>query len=343
MAARRPVSIETTSCIPRPLIFVHPVRPLVLSCRSCFPFNMTDWKSPAVIAAEYFALIKLCHAMSGILFWEIVANIGFEYSVFTGKRKFRSSFLAYGISVFLFAHISIASASALIVLRVVAIWGLNKIATSIASIAWLANTGSLIHSVVVVHAAWSDSEGCCKITNPSETKINIPVTLVTDLVLLVLMLIGLLRWEYAHQRGGIWWLLFTQGLAWMIIVTLAEALITVRCLQNEYNLDDRFPQVFILLNLNDAMNLMFMVPALMTMTICASRMYRGLADYFLHNEANVHIIESLSKPIGFLAPRSSQTSLALGTSGMPDSHSFVMEPLAPPKHHFRPGENNEVW
>ncbi|KAH9002787.1 hypothetical protein EDB86DRAFT_212121 [Lactarius hatsudake] len=320
---------------------------------------MTDWKSPAVITAEYFALIKLCHAMSGILFWEFVINIGFEFSVFTGKRKFRSSFLlylgarwcplfcaitilvgfdsmtrlkfyrcqAYAISVFLFSHLSLASASALIVLRIAAIWGLNKIAISIASIVWLANTGSLIHSIVVVHAAWSDSEGCCKITNPSETRINIPITFVTDLALLLLMLIGLLRWENAHHRGGIWWLLYTQGLAWMIIVTLAEALITV----------------FILLNLNDAMNLMFQVPALMTMTICASRMYRGLADYYLHNEANTHISESLSKPIRFLAPRSGQTSLALGTSGMPDGHIFVMGPLAPPKHHFRPGENNEVW
>ncbi|KAH9080320.1 hypothetical protein EDB83DRAFT_2513231 [Lactarius deliciosus] len=235
---------------------------------------MTDWKNPAVITAEYFALIKLCHAMSGILFWEFVINIEFEYSVFAGKRNFRSSFLlylgarwlpllcvitilvgfdsanqincqAYAISVFLFSHLSLVSASALIVLRIAAIWGLDKIATSIASITWLANTGSLIHSVVVVHAAWSDSEGCCKITNPSETRINIPITFVTDLALLLLMLIGLMRWENAHQRGGVWWLLFTQGLAWMIIVTIAEALITV----------------FILLNLNDAMNLMFQVPA----------------------------------------------------------------------------------
>ncbi|KAH8979242.1 hypothetical protein EDB92DRAFT_418055 [Lactarius akahatsu] len=296
--------------------------------------------------------------MSGILFWEFVTNIGFEYSVFTGKRRFRSSFLlylgarwcpllcviailvgfdaenqincqAYALSVFLFSHLSLASASAMIVLRIAAIWGLNKIAISIASIAWLANTGSLIHTVI--HATWSDSEGCCKITNPSETRINIPITFVTDLVLLVLMLTGLLRWENARQRGGIWWLLYTQGLAWMIIVTAAEALITV----------------FILLNLNDAMNLMFQLPALMIMTICASRMYRGLADYFFHNEANVHTSERLSKPIGFLAPHSGQTSLALGTSQgtscMPDGNIFVMEPLASPKHHFRLGENNEVW
>ncbi|KAH8985477.1 hypothetical protein EDB92DRAFT_1361005 [Lactarius akahatsu] len=243
---------------------------------------MTDWKSPAVVTAEYSTLVKLCHAIWGVLIWEFIMNIGFEYSHFTGERKFRSSFLlylgarwcplfcvitilvgfdstsqincqAYAIFVFLFSHLSLASASALVVLRIAAIWWLNKIAISIASAAWLANTGSLIHSIVVVHA--KRSEGFCKITNTSETKTNILVTFITDLVLLALMLTGLLRWENAHRRGGIWWLLFTQGLAWMITVVLAGAPTTV----------------FVLLNLNDPMNLMFQVPALITMTIGASR------------------------------------------------------------------------
>ncbi|KAH9019174.1 hypothetical protein EDB85DRAFT_583104 [Lactarius pseudohatsudake] len=308
---------------------------------------MSDWKSPTVIAAEYFALIKVCHVMAGILIWELVVYIGFEYSFLTGKRKFRSSFLLYlgarwfplfaiivilvgfdsanQINCQLFSYLSMISASALIGLRIAAIWGLNKIAISIAFIAWLVHAGFLIHSVVVLRAAWRG--GVCTITNPSQTRNNIPVTLVTDLVLLVLMLTGLLRWENARQRGGVWWLLYTQGLAWMTTVVVAEALITV----------------FILLNLNDAMNLMFQLPALLTLTICASRMYRGLADYFLHNEANVHISARLSRPIRFLAPRSGQSSVALGTSGMPDGHIFVIEPQAPPKHHFRPGENTEVW
>ncbi|KAH9032906.1 hypothetical protein EDB85DRAFT_2145301 [Lactarius pseudohatsudake] len=233
---------------------------------------MTNWHSPAVITAEYYALVKLYHVMGGVLIWEFVVNIGFEYSVFTGKRKFRSSFLlylgarwfplfaiigilvrfdsanrincqAYVVSAFLFSYLSVISASALIVLRIAAIWGLNKVAISIASAAWLANTGSLIHSVAVIRPTWSG--GICKITNPSETKINFLVTFVTDLVLLVLMLTGLLRWENAHQRGGVWWLLYTQGLAWMIIVVVAEALVTG----------------FVLLNLNEPVNLMFQAPA----------------------------------------------------------------------------------
>ncbi|KAH9030083.1 hypothetical protein EDB84DRAFT_1676996, partial [Lactarius hengduanensis] len=276
---------------------------------------MTDWKSPAVVTAEYFALIKLYHAIWGVLIWEFVVNIGFEYSVFTGKRKFRSSFLLYlaarwcpllcvitilvgfdpvhrincqavVIFVFFFSHLSLACASALIVLRIAAIWGLNKIVISIASTAWLADAGTLIYGVVVLHGTWSRElpVGACKITNTLETRTNILASFITDLVLLALMLTGLLRWENARRKGGIWWLLYTQGLAWMIIVTVAEAPITV----------------FILLNLNDPMNIILQLPALITTTIGASRVYRGLSDY-VHKEGDVHMSSGLpvrQMPIG---------------------------------------------
>ncbi|KAH9173131.1 hypothetical protein EDB89DRAFT_808837 [Lactarius sanguifluus] len=228
---------------------------------------MTDWKSPAVVTAEYSALIKLYHTIWGVLIWEFVVNIGFEYSVFTGKRKFRSSFLLYlaarwcpllcvitilvgfdsanrincqavVVFVFLFSHLSLACASALIVLRIAAIWGLNKIVISIASAAWLADVGTLIYGmfissfgfrhfpdisnmspgiagsgVVVPHGTWSRDLplGACKLTNTLETRTNILASFVTDLVLLALMLTGLLRWENARRKGGIWWLLFTQA------------------------------------------------------------------------------------------------------------------------------------
>ncbi|KAH9014749.1 hypothetical protein EDB85DRAFT_2028696, partial [Lactarius pseudohatsudake] len=52
-------------------------------------------------------------------------------------------------SLFLFSYLSTISASALIGLRIAAIWGLNKIAISIAFIAWLVHTGFLIHSAFI--------------------------------------------------------------------------------------------------------------------------------------------------------------------------------------------------
>jgi len=82
-----------------------------------------------------------------------------------------------------------------------------------------------------------------------------------DLVLLLLMLAGLLRWRNSRKRGGMWWLLYTQGLAWVVVFTLAG-----------------LPSViFILLNLNGPMNQIFLVPEVVSMSICASRMHLGLS------------------------------------------------------------------
>jgi hypothetical protein len=35
-------------------------------------------------------------------------------------------------------------------------------------------------------------------------------TFISDLLLLVLMLVGILRWKEARERGSVWWLLYTQ-------------------------------------------------------------------------------------------------------------------------------------
>ncbi|KAH9036286.1 hypothetical protein EDB84DRAFT_1675853 [Lactarius hengduanensis] len=107
-----------------------------------------DWKSPAVITAEYFALVKLGHLMAGILIWGCVVIFLSLYDFCLGPDRA--------------AHV----------------------------------TGD---PVTVLRATWSG--GICTITNPSKTRNNILVALVTDLLLL--------------------------GLAWMIIVVVAEALITM--------------------------------------------------------------------------------------------------------------------
>jgi len=77
------------------------------------------------------------------------------------------------------------------------------------------------------------------------------------------MLVGLLRWKNRPQRNGIWWFLCTQGLVWVLLLTLAEVP----------------PLVFILLDLNDPLDLIFQPVALIIMAIGASRLYRGLADH----------------------------------------------------------------
>ena len=55
-----------------------------------------------------------------------------------------------------------------------------------------------------------DAGGDCTIYHTEDTKISLVTTVITDLVLLVLMFVGVLRWKGDHQRNGIWWLLYKQ-------------------------------------------------------------------------------------------------------------------------------------
>lgn len=107
----------------------------------------------------------------------------------------------------------------------------------------------------------------CAIRRTQHTVISILSTFITDLVLLSLMLIGVLRWKEARQKGGVWWVLYTQvGLshpagATLILMTIG---LGMGCgyhtcgtsplgayIQTDWYIsltDD--PQVFVILNLN---------------------------------------------------------------------------------------------
>jgi len=162
-------------------------------------------------------------------------------------------------SDFAFGTLSLLSASTLVILRTIALWEQRKVVIAIGSALWLANATAYIYSVSTFRGHQID--GACVFIHSSRSNIIILSTFITDLVLLSLMLAGLLRWRNSRRRGGIWWILYTQGLAWVVIFTLAE-----------------LPSViFIVLNLNDPTIRMFLVPEVVSMTICASRMHLGLS------------------------------------------------------------------
>lgn len=259
---------------------------------------MTHWRDLAVLTSEEIVFIKFMHVMGGVYIWEFSSNLGYEYSIIMGERKFTWTFPLYlgcrwcplfciilqfigsdaahkiscnawMIATFVFGYLSFAFASALIVLRVVALWDHNKIATTLATVTWLANTGMCIYSATIASAVWHGN--ICMALRTEHGEIGILSTLISDFVLLMLMLFGLLRWKGTQERGGIWWFLYTQGLAWVVLVTLAEVP----------------PAVFIILDLNDPLNLMFQVLAMVIVAIGASRIYRGLVDHpsFSHRDA----------------------------------------------------------
>ncbi|KAH9999661.1 hypothetical protein BJV74DRAFT_882932 [Russula compacta] len=139
-------------------------------------------------------------------------------------------------------------------------------------------------------------------------QIRLPIfsTFITDLVLLMLMFIGILRWQGARESGSIWWTLYTQGLAWVVVFTLAEVP----------------PVVFIILNLNYPMDRMFMIPGITIMSIGATRIYLGLINSATFNNYPVKAVVikkwATETPIRFHVP-SSQSYLADDTLRMDPS------------------------
>ncbi|KAI9508558.1 hypothetical protein F5148DRAFT_1283934 [Russula earlei] len=274
---------------------------------------MVNFRDPAVIQQDEWAVVKLWHALAGLYFWEFLNTLDYEWSIIKGHRPYRWSIWIYSltrvaalISVilsligvddstqyncqiqnkfqFIFGYLTFATASLLILLRIIAIWNEKKIVIAIATTVWAVNLSFFIRGIVRVnnqlygyntsgsyhllnpqiHSVWVPAGTTCEVTNIQSTKPNIILALATDLVLVGIMLVGLLRLGY-HERGafGIGHLLWKQGLIWLLIATVAEVP----------------PAVFIILNLNEPFNEMFQIPAMIALSIAATRIHRSLTDF----------------------------------------------------------------
>jgi len=252
---------------------------------------MINWHDPAREVGTMFAVVKFKHVMAGLYIWEVVLNLKYEYSIIMRKRKitlasafymgcrwctlfaiivellimdqsFDGEMVCHALASMTFAlsFLSMLFASLLVILRVHALWERNKVVTTIASAFWLTHAASLIYGVV--RSRGHPADGRCVFDHILRARICIISTFISDLVLLALMVSGVLRWKGVHDKSGTWWLLYKQGLAWIVLFTLAEVP----------------PLVFIILDLNDNMNVMFLLPAVITMAVGASRLYLGLVN-----------------------------------------------------------------
>jgi len=104
---------------------------------------------------------------------------------------------------------------------------------------WGINVTFLIQGVVRLRAIWVPEGLTCAVSNPVDNAPSLYSLAITDIVLLLIMLIGLLR---LRCRGGATFglnnLLWKQGLVWTSIAAAAEVP----------------PLVMIALNLNDPLN-----------------------------------------------------------------------------------------
>jgi len=152
----------------------------------------------------------------------------------------------------------------LIVLRIIAIWERRKIIVWISFGLWANNIAFLILCAAKIRSVQAPVLLTCIVTNIEDSKLGLLVTIVTDIVLLLIMVVGLLYLHrYGNWRFGLAGLLRKQGVFWLLLAMVTEIP----------------PGVLIILNLNVPLDVILQRPAAIIMIIAATRMHRSLTDF----------------------------------------------------------------
>ncbi|KAH9962368.1 hypothetical protein BC827DRAFT_1154908 [Russula dissimulans] len=237
---------------------------------------MVNFHDPVVAATIARAHVTISSAACGLYIWELFTHLGYEWSVIKGHRPYRWT-------IWVYSAVHLATLIAVIIELVT--W---TIATRINYLR--------IYDIFLVfaidyaphiHAKWVPPSLACGPPNTQSTKLAITTMPFTDITLLVIMLIGLLRLR--HRGGGrfdLGRLLWKQGVIYLLVATIAE-IPPVVSIYLDLNL-------LILPQLPAAFDLMFLMPSLITMSIAATRMYRSLSDFGFSVDMYGGLIPSLS-------------------------------------------------
>jgi len=162
----------------------------------------------------------------------------------------------------IFGEIGIGSASALLMLRTIAVWGRSLWIAVPLCVLHVGQWGVLMHAVTTVRADWNTQADACVITDAGTITLDLIYiyTMSFDFIVLVTTIIGLTR---LPGRSKIWTIIFRDGAIYFLVAFGSNA----------------FPAVFVLLNLNPSMNIMFSVPAAVAAATVACRSFVRLSSF----------------------------------------------------------------
>ncbi|KAJ7741926.1 hypothetical protein DFH07DRAFT_836996 [Mycena maculata] len=252
---------------------------------------MPDWSSLAELQIDSTIFVKLMHACLGVYVWEWFISLQFDWEVLTGRKRFRWPLIFYfanrylllgamaGIAIALdstteincqalytfnqFAgDAAVGLASINLSLRTLAIWSQNLWIKIFLTVVILGHW-SLILQGVLLKASWSAAENTCIITGTNNTVLAATFTYSMCFDLMVFLLNA---YKLGMKRKGssrLTKMIFRDGLLFFFIAFLANLLATV----------------FMFMNLNSIMNIIFNVPAAIASTIVATRAVRRLTNF----------------------------------------------------------------
>ncbi|CUA73382.1 hypothetical protein RSOLAG22IIIB_05272 [Rhizoctonia solani] len=265
---------------------------------------MVNWSDPATIMAQAAVFAQLLWVLLGIIGWEYITTLDFEYRTIKKWKEFKwplvfyfmcrySILLAlivlnvinntkteincqamYTLAQFL-GNVSIGTTSNLLMFRAIAIWSRSIWVVAPLLLVALGHWAILLHGIIAVRATWNATVGVCVVTGTSNIFLRLlyNYTMAFDLLVLILSVAGLLR--AGHGRGsGLWSLLFKDGIAYFTVAFIGNLIAAI----------------FAILHLNPAMDIMFTVPAAVFSAIVAMRCVRRLSDWsgkdvYIHSSA----------------------------------------------------------
>ncbi|KAI0072162.1 hypothetical protein K474DRAFT_1711863 [Panus rudis PR-1116 ss-1] len=264
---------------------------------------MVNWESPDEIIHEFDALTKTIHVAMGVYVWEFLLSLDVELSIITRKRAFQWPLIFYfgnryamlfliiliifnmdyppaltnaqcaeivTASQILF-YASIVLASINLAFRTAAIWRLNRYIMFV--------LGSLVIGEIVLICLiklpkhFVPQEGCTPIDIPSTFAAALHIYPMCFDVIVFALAAWRVRIHEATSRSKLAVVLFRDGLFYIIVSLLVNIVVAV----------------LEILNLNPLMDGISNIPAVMAMTIAATRAVRNL-----RNEGEVSLVQFTS-------------------------------------------------
>ncbi|VDB92383.1 unnamed protein product [Peniophora sp. CBMAI 1063] len=268
---------------------------------------MPEWSSPVELEKDGLVFIRLNSLVAGVMIWDCVSTLEYEWGVWLGQRKYlwtiwlysscrfllfifsalmliaqatiESNCTVLALTIAVVSYLNLSITALLLALRTIAVWERRRIVLflshGLVAVCFCVNLGSLAldaRVLQVIKSGTLDLQGCSGTKTNSRLAVVITV-LGTDGILIGMMMTGLVRMPKEIRRGIIKHL-YMSGLLWMMLVVAVEV------------------PVFVLnvLDLNGTMNDMLSSVAIAGASICATRLYRSLAEW-------THDIESVNVPV----------------------------------------------
>ncbi|THH06012.1 hypothetical protein EW145_g4382 [Phellinidium pouzarii] len=252
---------------------------------------MVNWQSLTEIDKDGQVFSKFMHCLLGVYLWEFFISLPFDFDFILGRKSFKWPLVFYfagryallfalvGITIALnvtkeidcqglyifnqvFGNAAIGLASINLSLRTIAVWSQSPYIVVPLVLIILGHWSLLLHGLLI-SAAWTP-EGC-QITKTDNTILAATFIYSMCFDFLVLSLTAyklVLPWN-GRTGSKLVKMIFADGLIFFIVAFLANLLATV----------------FMLLNLNAVMSIIFNVPAAIASTIVASRAVRRLTKF----------------------------------------------------------------